>query len=123
MDIENIFTEEEKQLIDKLQNKIFKHFSSESNNNNKDIEELLKFDQHNDIVHPEKMSDAPVEILFSIKAVVTEIDENGTPKETIDLLEKFYHIPIVNGKNYKTYMDNFMSHFHEKLEKTCQELQ
>jgi hypothetical protein len=121
MDIDNIFTEEEKQIIDRLQEKIFKHFSSEQSNS-KDPEELLKLDPNNEMLHPEKITDAPVEILFTIKAVVTEVDENGNPKETVDLLEKFYHIPITSGKNYKDYVDNFMNHFHLKLEQTCQEL-
>lgn len=123
MDIDNIFTEEEKQFIDRLQEKIFNHFSAETNKDIKDPEDLLKFNHNNDIVHPDRITDAPVEIMFTVKAVVTEVDENGTPKETLDILEKFYHIPVISGKNYKDYMNNFLEHFHSKLEQTCQELQ
>lgn len=118
--INDIFTEEEKAFLDKIQQKIVNHIGSDSE---KTSEELVGFNHHDDLAHPEKITDAPTELTFVIKAVVTEVDENGLPKETIEVLEKFYHIPIINGKKYTDYLNNFLNHFHAKLQTTCQEMQ
>jgi hypothetical protein len=118
--INDIFTEEEKIFLDQIQQKIMEHIGSSSN---KTVEELTSFNSHDHLVHPDRITDAPTELTFVIKAVATELDENGLPKETLQVLEKFYHIPIIGNKKHNEYIDKFLSHFENKLEKTCQEMQ
>jgi hypothetical protein len=119
----DILTDEEYEFLQKIEQKIIDNLALKNPESEKEIEELTSFENNSELVHPEKISDAPVEIMFNIKAIVSETDENGQPKETINLLDKFYHIPIVNGRNYEEYMNKFLENFHSKLEQTCQELQ
>lgn len=118
--INDIFTEEEKNFLNEIQQKIMDHIGTGSE---KTVEELTSFKNYDNLVHPERITNAPVELTFVIKAVATELGEDGLPKETLQVLEKFYHIPIINNKNYKEYIDKFLNHFETKLEKTCQEMQ
>jgi hypothetical protein len=122
IDLDNILTDEECEFIERIQKKIFDHAAS-TNTNTEKTDDRLDFYERPDLIHPDRLTDAPVEITFTVRVMVTETDENGNPKETIEVLDKFYHIPIINGKNYKVYVDNFLNRFDSKLEQTCQELQ
>lgn len=116
--IDDIFTDEEKNFLDQIQQKIMNHIGQDST---KTPEELTNFNPTN-LIHPDRITDAPTELTFVIKAIATEVDDNGLPKETLQVLEKFYHIPIINGKKYMEYIDNFINNFQDKLEKTCREM-
>jgi hypothetical protein len=118
MSEENILTEEELQILEKLQKKLLGILDT---TNKKDYEDALAFDSKEELVHPPKITDAPKEIIFVVKVIVTETNADHLPEKTIEVLEQNYHIPVPPGKSYDMYIDKFFDKFRSKLEETCQE--
>ena len=78
--------------------------------------------KHPEIIHPKNLTKSPHEITIHIKADVSTVDSNGYLSEVVEILEKFYHIPVNAKDEYKLYMEKFFSQLHTALESTCQDL-
>jgi predicted Zn-dependent protease with MMP-like domain len=128
--------EEIKKLYDQIpenERKIFENFevkiaeviakAKEHTLDNIDTDKPLDFsEKHPGILHPQKLTTAPHEITVHVRAMVSEIDNDGHLGEPKDLFEQYYHIPVRHQKDYKIYVDKFFEKFHSNLELTCQEV-
>lgn len=100
----------------------------ESNNpvdNTQDIDKeiadfLRRFDEQNGIYQnlsgePEKISDAPHEIVFNITANVLEENDKGEKIRSKHICTKYYHIPVPIDGDYHVFMEAFFKFLEESL--------
>ena len=116
--IDNILTPKEKEDLEKIQNKLIEAFS---NTEKKDYDDALNFRSREELVTPAKITDAPKEIIFMLKVIVTETNAEGEPVRTLDVLEQNYHIPVMPGKEHNIYVEKFLEKFRSKLQEACGE--
>jgi hypothetical protein len=89
--------------------------------NEQQIEEFLRqFDSQpgysqNLSGEPEKLSDAPHEIVFNITANVLEENEKGEKIRSKHICTKFYHIPVPIDGDYHIFMESFFKFLEEAL--------
>lgn len=119
-EIENILTEEEMQILQKAQEKITKIFAE--SHNKKDMSDALNFEDKEYLESPQQITNSPKELIFILKGIAREINPDGTPSDTIEIIEQNYHIPVNVGTQYKDYIEKFLHKFRSKLEETCQEI-
>jgi hypothetical protein len=123
-DIFKDLSTEEKALLEKIETKLssvlhdakthkFDHWDKMSDN--PDFSS-----KHPEVLHPKTLTVGPYEITVTIKAEVSEVDSKGYLSDNIEVLEKFYHIPVKAKEDYQQYMNKFFEIFHDSLEKTCQ---
>jgi hypothetical protein len=123
-DIFKDLSTEEKALLEKIETKLssvlhdakahkFDHWDNMSDN--PDFSS-----KHPEVLHPKTLTVGPYEITVTIKAEVSEVDSKGYLSDNIEVLEKFYHIPVKAKEDYQQYMNKFFEIFHDSLEKTCQ---
>jgi hypothetical protein len=121
------FTPEEKVLFAKIQNKLIEGIDEELDHRYDYIDEIEKnsnsnFDhRHPEVTHPKHITDAPHEIIFYIKAEVSEVNPNGELADIKELVEKYYHIPVKTKEDYRIFMEKFFTQFQETLQNTCRE--
>lgn len=123
--LEKELTEEEKSLLQKIEEKISKKTQELLENKYVDIDNDQPLDldlQHPDIMSPRRATDAPHEIKFEVISTVSSIDDKGYIKDTQQLLAQNYFIPILAGEDYKIYIDKFFEVFKTKLTETCKEV-
>jgi hypothetical protein len=121
-------TEEEKQLLSKIEEKL--GFVAEEIKDNKFADIDTKdpnivpdfSEKHPDIIHPKHLTIAPHEITFTLKAEVSEIDDKGYLGDIKQIVEKYYHVPVKAKDDWEVYMNKFFDKFHHSLENVCQEL-
>lgn len=115
---------EEKETLEKIQSKLFSYFDEKQKENREQLEAIsestIDFSKnHPDIIHSKNLTNSPNELIFTIRAEVSEINARGELESVVDIVEKFYHIPIKPGNDYKQRMDEFFEKFHNTLEETC----
>lgn len=121
------FTPEEKLLFQKIQNKLLEGLEEEQDHRYDYIDEIEKnpnFDfshRHPEVTHPKHITDAPHEIIFYIKAEVSEINSKGELEDIKELVEKYYHIPVKAKEDYSLFMNKFFLQFQETLESTTRD--
>jgi len=121
-------TEEEKQLLSTIENKLNAAIEEIKDNRFTDIDinnpnGVPDFsEKHPDVIHSKHVTTAPHEITFFIKAEVSEIDDKGYLGEIKEIVEKYYHVPVKAKDDWKIHMDKFFEKFHNSLENVCQEL-
>ena len=81
---------------------------------------LKSFDEQNGIRQnlsgePEKLSDAPHEIVFNITANVLEENEKGEKTRSKHICTKYYHIPVPVDGDYHVFMEAFFKFLEESL--------
>lgn len=123
-DIVNDLSEEEKLIIEKIQEKLFEHFEKQQKHKREQLETISEgpidfSEKHPDIIHSKNITTAPNELIFTIKAEASAVNSKGELESVVDIVEKFYHIPLKQKEEYKQYMDNFFDKFHNTLEETC----
>lgn len=117
-------SEDEKKILDKIQTKILASLEDEKNEKNKKLENITNpyvdlSQDHSGIIKSKNLTGFPNELIFTIKAEVSQIGEYGQLLSIVDVIEKFYHIPIEPENDYKPHVDNFFNKFHNTLEETC----
>jgi hypothetical protein len=121
-------TEEEKQLLSKIEEKLGSVVEEIKDNRfaNIDINDpngVPDFsEKHPDVIHPKHVTIAPHEITFSLKAEVSEIDDKGYLGDIKEVVNKYYHVPVKAKDDWEIYMNKFFDKFHQSLENVCQEL-
>jgi hypothetical protein len=121
-------TEEEKQLLSKIEEKLGSVAKEIKDNRfaNIDINDPNKVpdfsEKHPDVIHPKHVTIAPHEITFSLKAEVSEIDNKGYLGDIKEVVNKYYHVPVKAKDDWEIYMNKFFDKFHQSLENVCQEL-
>ena len=121
-------TEEEKQLLAKIESKLNSIMQEAKDNRFADIDInnpniVPDFsDKHPDIIHPKHVTIAPHEITFTLKAEVSEIDDKGYLGDIKQVVDKYYHVPVKSKDDWEVYMNKFFDKFHHSLENVCQEL-
>ena len=124
-EVVNSFTPEEKELFAKIQSKLLEAIEEEQNHRYDYIDDIdknpnLNLDhRHPEITHPKHITNAPHEIIFYIKAEVSEVNANGELSDTKELVEKYYHIPVKVKEDYHIFMDKFFTQFQDTLQNTC----
>lgn len=121
-------TEEEKQLLAKIENKMNSaveeikdtRFMDVDTNNPNGVPDFSE--KHPDLIHPKHVTIAPHEITFCLKAEVSEIDDKGYLGDIKEVVNKYYHVPVKAKEDWELYMNKFFEKFHDSLEKVCQEL-
>lgn len=122
--IYNSLSEEEKILLESIEAKMTALIEEEKQNKHTQLEALAEqgadfSTKHPDIIHSKHITRFPREIVFSIRAEVTQLDDKGNLASVVELIEKFYHIPVHAEQDHNLYVDNFFNNFHKTLEKTC----
>ena len=117
---------EERDIFDKIQLKISQELekSKESRFDHleKDHQNGLEFaEKHPDVIHPNHITTSPHEILITVTAEVSSIDDNGYLGEVKDLMQQYYHIPVKSGEDYVLFLKKFLEQFQQTLESTCRD--
>lgn len=118
IDIENILTEEEKNQLDIIQKKIQSNLNKlykkniENFSKNNQIDEPLNLDEAS---HPKHITTNQREILISIRAEISTIDEKGHLKDIQQCLDNYYHIPVAADTDYQKLLDEFVNKFDSEL--------
>jgi hypothetical protein len=120
----NELSEEEKEILDKIQTKILASLENEKDEKNKKLEEITDpyvdlSEDHPDIIQKKNLTGFPNELIFTVKAEVSQIGEQRQLLSIVDIIEKFYHIPLDINSDYKSHVDNFLNKFHSTLEESC----
>lgn len=123
------FSPEEKRVFEKIQQKLSNSLMQQVDHKYDWMNEIDEkedpepdFSQkHPDILHPKHITIAPHEIVFYIRAEVSEIDDTGHLKGVKDLAEKYYHIPVKVKEDYSLFMDKFFEQFEQTLANTCRD--
>ena len=123
-DILNELSEAEKQLLDKIQTKLFSSLENQKSEKNKKLENLVDpyidlTQDHPDILKSKNITGSVNELVFTVKAEASQIGDTGQLLSIIEIVEKFYHIPIELNSNYKNHIEDFFHKFHSNLEETC----
>jgi hypothetical protein len=121
--IDDILSDEEKQFIAKLQQKISDHLKTmaEHKYDHLDNDEPLDLaKKHPEVIPPTRVSKNPHEIRITIHMETSSVDEKGYLLEVKDITKKYYHIPVPTGAPYEEYIDSFLKFFEQKLTETCQ---
>lgn len=123
-EIVNELSDEEKQILDKIQNKLLSSLEDQKNQKNQKLEDIVDpyidlSTEHPDIIKKKNITGSPNELVFIIKAEASQIGEQGQLLSIVDIIEKFYHIPIQTDDDYKPHIDKFFDKFHTTLEETC----
>jgi len=121
-------TEEEKQLLSKIEKKMGsvveemkdERFANIDTNDPNGVPDFSE--KHPDIIHPKHVTIAPHEITFSLKAEVSEVDDKGYLSSVKEVVNKYYHVPVKAKEDWELYMNKFFEKFHNSLENVCQEL-
>jgi hypothetical protein len=127
-DIYSSLSKEERDVLDNIQNKLLKameiakeqkfdHIDEESPENVPDFSQ-----KHPEIIHPKHISKAPHEILITVKAEVSEINDQGYIASTKDMTHNYYHIPVPAQVDYEPYTEKFFALFTKSLQDICQDL-
>lgn len=119
-EIENLLTPEEIAILKKAQEKITKIFSESESKKN--MSDALNFTDKEYLNSPQSITNSPKELIFILKGIAREINPDGTPSDTIEIIEQNYHIPVNVGTKYKDYIEKFLNKFRDKLQETCQEI-
>ena len=125
-DILSSLTEEELKVFDKIQAKIQHSLSNMRDSKFDDGDDTIdigtKFaDKHPDLIHPKHITNSPHEILITVTAEVSEVDNNGYLSKTKDLMNQYYHIPVKTGEDYTLFLRKFLEQFQQTLESTCRD--
>ena len=87
----------------------------------KDIENAA-IHQYDEIKQGGALLDTPVEVVFNVNCVVYEKNPIGEIINQNDLFIKTYHVPLVNQKQIKDYIDSFFKKFSTSLENVAKEI-
>jgi len=78
--------------------------------------------QYDEIQQGGSVLDTPVELVFNVNCVVYEKNPIGEIVNQNDLFIKTYHVPLVNQKQIKDYIDSFFKKFSTSLENVAKEV-
>lgn len=123
--LKNELTDDEKVLLEKIEEKIANKTQELLNNKYANIDNDEPLDlghQHHDIISPRYATDAPHEIKFEVVATVSSIDDKGYIKDVKEMLSQNYFIPVLAGEDYTIYVNKFFEMFKNKLTETCKEV-
>ncbi len=87
---------------------------------NEDIESVIKQIENNryapdGINENQKLSDAPIEIIFNITANAVEQNDKGENIQSKQICTKYYHIPVPLGNDYNIFMNAFFDFLEKQL--------
>jgi len=121
----NSLSEEEQKILEKIQDKITESINTmkDSKFDNLDDTDLASSfsDKNPDLIHPKHITNSPHEILITVTAEVSEIDDKGYLGATKDLMNQHYHIPVKTGEDYSLFLQKFLEQFQQTLESTCRD--
>jgi hypothetical protein len=121
----NNLSKEEQKIFEKIQDKIIESINTmkDSKFDNLDnIDPASSFsDKNPDLIHPKHITNSPHEILITVTAEVSEVDDKGYLGATKDLMNQHYHIPVKTGEDYSLFLQKFLEQFQQTLESTCRD--
>jgi hypothetical protein len=123
-DVFDTLSEDEKKVLENIQTKLSANLEQQKKEKIDKIENTtdpyIDFSKENpDIIHSKHLTDSANELIFTVRAEASTIGEKGQLVSVVDIIEKFYHIPIDLKEDHKPYMDRFFDNFHNTLEETC----
>jgi hypothetical protein len=123
-DIIDSLTEEEKLVLENIQDKISSFYEEQQKIKKQQLElvtdPVIDFaDNHPDLIHSKNITTAPNELIFTLKAEASSLNSKGELESIVEIIEKFYHIPLTSKDDYHLYMDSFFNKFHSTLEENC----
>jgi hypothetical protein len=114
----NTLTDEERILLEKIEAKLYGDLSKYKDSRFDDPEQDFS-DKHPEILHSKHITNSPHEILITVTAEVTAVDNNGMLGDIKDLMSHYFHIPVKSGEDYSIFLSKFLQQFQETLEATC----
>lgn len=123
-DVIDTLSEDEKKVLEKIQAKLADNLEQQKKEKMDKIENItdpyIDFSkEHPDIIKSKHLTDSANELIFTVRAEASAIGEKGQLVSVVDIVEKFYHIPIALNEDHKPYMDRFFDNFHNTLEEAC----
>lgn len=120
-DFINNLSDEELAVLEKLYQKqqelALKEYDSLKDNSNE-----YAADQYSPIINRESCLDSPVELIFIVNCVVLNKNDSGEVVSHDEVLNKHYHVPLLNKDQVKEYIDGFFNKFQKSATQQAQEV-
>jgi hypothetical protein len=118
IDLQNILTPEEQQQLDTIQKKIqnnldliYKKNVEEFKNKSEEPEQT----ELDEASHPKHITTSQREILISVRAEISTVDEKGHLQDVQQCLDNYYHIPVAPDSSYELFLQQFIDKFDSEL--------
>lgn len=119
-DFINSLSEEELAVLDKLYQKQ-QELALEQYGSLKDNSDEYAENQYNSIINRESCLDSPVELIFVVNCVVLNKNDSGEVISHDEILNKHYHVPLLNKDQVKEYIDGFFHKFQKSATEQAQD--
>jgi hypothetical protein len=110
-------TDEEKTLLENIQNKAQEYLQSIQTKNLDNIDEVMS--QPNPVgstpFHSKHITSYHREIFVHVEMEISSVNEEGQLIEVGQVLENFYHIPVPSGVDYVEKIQKFTEKFEQEL--------
>lgn len=114
------FNEEELALLEKLYQKQ-QELSIEQFDTLKNQSEDYAESQYKPLMNRDSCLDSPVELMFVINCIVLNKNDSGEVISHDEILNKHYHVPLLNKDQVKEYVDGFFHKFQNSATQQAQE--
>lgn len=121
IDLKSLLTEEEQKQLELIQKKIQSNLDEIYKKNVEDFQSTLNESsplELDEASHPKHISTSQQEILISLRAEISTIDEKGHLSDIEQCLENYYHIPVAPNSDYKPLLEEFVTKFDNEVT-TC----
>jgi hypothetical protein len=115
--IEKDLTEDEKKIVNKLNEKLQAKLTEQREYVIEHADEIMR-DKNlllDDPIHSRHVTDYNREIFVSLRMEISATNDDGQLTELAPILETFYHIPVPSGIDYLDSVNSFMNQFDEGL--------
>jgi hypothetical protein len=114
------FSQEELELLEKLY-KTQQEMAIDSYDELKNNADEYAEEQYKSIMGNEALLDSPVELIFVINCVVLNKNDSGEVVSHDQILNKNYHVPLLNKQQVKEYIEGFFRKFQTSATQQVQE--
>lgn len=121
IDIKNLLTEEEQKQLELIQKKIQANLNEIYKKNIEDFQNTVEESSSlelDEASHPKHITTSQQEILISLRAEISTVDEKGHLSNIEQCLDNYYHIPVEPNSDYKLLLEEFVAKFDNEIT-TC----
>jgi hypothetical protein len=118
IDLQNILTPEEQQQLDTIQKKIQNNLDLIYKKNVEEFKNKAEEPEQSELdeaSHPKHITTSQREILISVRAEISTVDEKGHLQDVQQCLDNYYHIPVPPDSSYELFLQQFIDKFDSEL--------
>jgi len=118
IDLQNILTPEEQQQLDTIQKKIQNNLDLIYKKNVEEFKNKAEEPEQSELdeaSHPKHITTSQREILISVRAEISTVDEKGHLQDVQQCLDNYYHIPVAPDSSYELFLQQFIDKFDSEL--------